>query len=113
VGGRLRQFTSVAFTQALAEAGIRISINGRGRWMDNVFIERLWRSLKYECVYLHAFETSQALHVGLLRSINHYNTPRPHWALVGRTPEETYFGISSTPSPRHARTTASRQKLTA
>jgi putative transposase len=58
------QFTSLAFTQMLRDAGIRISIDGRGRWMDNVFIERLWRSLKSECVYLHAFETGLALHAG-------------------------------------------------
>ena len=51
------QFTSFAFTNTLKDAGIRISMDGRGRWMDNVFIERLWRSLKYECVFLHAFET--------------------------------------------------------
>jgi putative transposase len=51
------QFTSFAFTTTLKDAGIRISMDGRGRWMDNVFIERLWRSLKYECVFLNAFET--------------------------------------------------------
>ena len=51
------QFTSVAFTQILKDAGVKISMDGKGRWMDNVFIERLWRSLKYECVYLQAFET--------------------------------------------------------
>ncbi len=51
------QFTSPRFTGVLQAAGVRISMDGRGRWMDNVFIERLWRSLKYECVYLHAFET--------------------------------------------------------
>ena len=55
------QFTSLAFTQMLSEDGIRISMDGRGRWMDNVLIERLWRSLKYECVYLHAFESGSAL----------------------------------------------------
>jgi putative transposase len=64
------QFTSLSFTQVLMDAGIRISIDGRGRWMDNVFIERLWRSLKYESVYLHAFETGLALHAGLLRWID-------------------------------------------
>ena len=53
------QFTSFAFTSVLRDAEVRISMDGRGRWMDNVFIERLWRSLKYECVYLHAFETVQ------------------------------------------------------
>ena len=90
------QFTSLAFTQMLADAGIRISMDGRGRWMDNVFIERLWRSMKYECVYLHAFETGLALHAGLLLWISHYNTRRPHSALAGRTPEEAYFEIVST-----------------
>ncbi len=84
------QFTSLAFTQMLTDAGIQISMDGRGRWMDNVFIERLWRSLKYECVYLHAFETGLALHAGLLRWIGHYNTRRPHSSLAGRTPDEAY-----------------------
>ena len=75
------------------DAGIRISMDGRGRWMDNVFIERLWRSLKYECVYLHAFETGLALHAGLMRWIDHYNTRRPHSSLAGRTPNEAYNEI--------------------
>jgi putative transposase len=87
------QFTSLSFTQVLMDAGIRISMDGRGRWMDNVFIERLWRSLKYECVYLHAFETGLALHAGLLRWIDHYNTRRPHSSLAGRTPNEAYNDI--------------------
>src|SRR6202034_1264565 len=59
------QFTSPRFTAVLRDAGARISMDGRGRWMDNVFIERLWRSLKYECVYLHAFETGTDLRAGL------------------------------------------------
>ena len=63
------QFTSQAFTSVLREAEVRISMDGRGRWMDNVFIERLWRSLKYECVYLHAFETGSELRAGLGRWI--------------------------------------------
>jgi transposase InsO family protein len=84
------QFTSLSFTQVLMDAGIWISMNGRGRWMDNVFIERLWRSLEYECVYLHAFETGLALHLGLLRWIDHYNTRRPHSTLARRTPNEAY-----------------------
>jgi putative transposase len=58
------QFTSPRFTEVLTAAGVRISMDGRGRWMDNVFIERLWRSLKYECVYLHAFETGSELRTG-------------------------------------------------
>ena len=107
------QFTSLAFTQVLADAGIRISMDGRGRWMDNVFIERLWRSLKYECVYLHAFETGLALRAGLLRWIAHYNNERPHSALAGRTPGEAYLGIGSTPLSGHPPTTASSLKLAA
>jgi putative transposase len=84
------QFTSPRFTEVLTEAGVRISMDGRGRWMDNVFIERLWRSLKYECVYLHAFETGSELRAGLTRWIGYYNTCRPHSALSGRTPDEAY-----------------------
>jgi putative transposase len=86
------QFTSVDFTDVLVAANVRISMNGRGRWMDNVFIERLWRSLKYECVYLHAFETGSELRVGLSRWIGYYNTARPHSMLAGRTPDEAYAG---------------------
>jgi putative transposase len=84
------QFTSPRFTGVLRDAGVRISMDGRGRWMDNVFIERLWRSLKYECVYLHAFETGSELRAGLTDWIGYYNTRRPHSALNGRTPDETY-----------------------
>jgi putative transposase len=84
------QFTSPRFTGVLAEAGARISMNGRGRWMDNVFIERLWRSLKYECVYLHAFETGAELRDGLSRWTGYYNAGRPHSSLAGRTPDEAY-----------------------
>jgi len=65
-------------------------MDGRGRWMDNVFIERLWRSLKYECVYLHAFETGSELRAGLSRWISYYNARRPHSTLAGRTPDEAY-----------------------
>ena len=84
------QFTSFAFTAVLKDAEIRISMDGRGRWMDNVFIERLWRSLKYECVYLHAFETGSELRVGLTRWIGYYNADRPHSGLAGQTPDEAY-----------------------
>lgn len=58
--------------------------------MDNVFIERLWRSLKYECVFLNAFETGSETRTGISRWISYYNTDRPHSALAGRTPDETY-----------------------
>ena len=87
------QFTSPRFTGVLQAAGVRISMDGRGRWMDNVFIERLWRSLKYECVYLRAFETGSELRVGPSRWIGYYNARRPHSALAGRTPDETYDEI--------------------
>lgn len=84
------QFTSADFTDVLKGAQVRISMDGRGRWMDNVFIERLWHSLKYECVYLHAFETGSELRAGLTRWISYYNTRRPHSTLGGRTPDEAY-----------------------
>ena len=84
------QFTSADFTDVLKAANVRISMDGRGRWMDNVFIERLWRSLKYECVYLHAFETGSELRAGLARWIGYYNTRRPHSTLAGRAPDEAY-----------------------
>lgn len=84
------QFTSPRFTGVLQAAGVRISMDGRGRWMDNVFIERLWRSLKYECVYLHAFETGSELRAGLTKWIGYYNAGRPHSGLGGQTPNEAY-----------------------
>ena len=86
------QFTSPRFTEILQDAGIRISMDGRGRWMDNVFIERLWRSVKYECVYLHAFETGSEARVGIGRWMSYYNAERPHSALGGRTPDEAHAG---------------------
>ena len=89
------QFTSPRFTEVLIAAGVRISMDGRGRWMDNVFIERLWRSLKYECVYLHAFETGSELRAGLTWWIGYYNSRRPHSGLNGRTPDEAYGAIGT------------------
>jgi putative transposase len=84
------QFTSPRFVELLNEAGVRVSMDGRGRWLDNVFIERLWRSMKYECVYLHAFETGSELRNGLSSWITYYNARRPHSALGSSTPDETY-----------------------
>ena len=84
------QFTSSDFTDVLRGARVRISMDGRGRWMDNVLIERLWRSLKYECVDLHAFETGSELRAGLAKWVNDYNTRRPHSTSAGRTPDEAY-----------------------
>ena len=68
------QFTSYAFTSVLKDAGIKIPMDGKGRWMDNVMIERLWRSLKYECIYLNAFETGSEARQGISRWINRYNS---------------------------------------
>ena len=82
-------------------------MDGRGRWMDNVFIERLWRSMKYECVYLHAFETGSGLRAGLAKWIGYYNAQRPHSGLGGRTPDEAYHTIEPTPLPGRAPATAS------
>jgi len=96
------QFTSPRFTDVLKNAGVRVSMDGRGRWMDNVFIERLWRSLKYECVYLHAFETGSELRAGLARWIAYCNAHRPHSALGGHTPDEAYHQIAPSPCPGHA-----------
>jgi putative transposase len=84
------QFTSPRFTTVLQAAEVRISMDGRGRWMDNVFIERLWRSLKYKCVYLHAIETGSELRAGLTKWIGYYNAGRPHSGLGGQTPNEAY-----------------------
>ena len=89
------QFTSPLFTEVLTDAGVRLSMDGRGRWMDNVFIERLWRSLKYECVYLHAFETGSELRAGLTGWIGYYNGRRPHSALGSLTPDEAYAAIGA------------------
>ena len=71
-------------------AAIRIAMDGRGRWMDNVFIERLWRSLKYECIYLNAFEAGSEARTWIGRWVAYYNADRPHSAFAGRTPNEVY-----------------------
>lgn len=91
------QFTSFDFTGVLKENGIKISMDGKGRWMDNVFIERLWRSLKYECVYLHAFENGLQARKEIGRWIAHYNEIRPHSTFNGQTPNEVYDGQSFVP----------------
>lgn len=85
------QFTSFAWTAPLKRAGIRISMDGKGRCIDNVFIERLWRSLKYECVYLHACETGSQAKAGVGAWINFYNHRRPHTAHGGRPPAMVYW----------------------
>jgi putative transposase len=84
------QFTSEPWTCRLLALGIQISMDGRGRWMDNVFIERLWRSVKYEEIYLREHATLPVLEAGLKRWFARYNTWRPHEALGNRTPHEVY-----------------------
>jgi len=85
------QFTSLAFTEMLKEHNIRISMDGKGCWRDNVFVERLWRSVKYEEVYLHAYDTVSAARTGLDRYFRFYNNLRPHSSLDRKTPDEVYF----------------------
>ena len=84
------QFTSEAFTGLLKENGIRISMDGRGSWRDNVFIERLWRSVKYEEVYLRAYESVPEARAGLGRYFEFYNARRPHSSLGRMTPDQCY-----------------------
>ena len=85
------QFTSFAWTDCLKRAGVKISMDGKGRCIDNIFIERLWRSLKYECVYLYAWETGSQAKAGIGRWINFYNRQRPHAAHGGRSPAVVYW----------------------
>ncbi|WP_349039647.1 IS3 family transposase [Pseudotabrizicola sp. 4114] len=90
------QFTSFAWTDRLKRVGTRISMDGKGRCLDKVFIERLWRSLKYECVYLHAWETGSQAKAGVGRWITFYNHLRPHAAHSGQPPAVVYFNSIET-----------------
>jgi putative transposase len=85
------QFTGSAFTGALATNGIAISMDGKGAWRDNVFVERLWRSVKYEEVYLRAYESVSEARASIGRYLNFYNGRRPHSSLDGMTPDQAYF----------------------
>jgi putative transposase len=89
------QFTAEAFTDVLKARGIAISMDGKGRWVDNVFVERLWRSVKYEEVYLHAYESPRDVNAALTRYFAFYNARRPHQALDQRTPDAVYFAGSA------------------
>lgn len=84
------QFTDVEFANLLKRHGIRISMDGKGAWRDNVFIERFWKTLKYEEVYLHAYDSGSEAKAGLARFIHYYNHERPHSSLSGRTPDMAY-----------------------
>ncbi len=87
------QFTSTAFVSLVQQHGIRLSMDGKGAWRDNLFVERLWKSVKYEEVYLHAYDSVSAAQQGLARYFTFYNGGRPHTALDGRTPDMVYFGV--------------------
>ena len=84
------QFTSFAWTDRLRRSGVRISMDGKGRFLDNIFVERLWRSLKYECAYLHAWETGSEAKVGVGKWTEFYNCKRPHSALGGKPTAVVY-----------------------
>jgi putative transposase len=85
------QFTSAAFTSLLLENAIAVSMDGRGAWRDNVFVERLWRSVKYEEVYLRAYDSVSEARASLGRYLDFYNRRRPHSSLAARTPDRAYF----------------------
>jgi putative transposase len=90
------QFTSEAFTKVLIDAGVAISMDGKGAWRDNVFVERLWRTIKYEEVYLHAYDSVPEARASINRYLSFYNSKRPHSSLDRQTPDEAYF---NTPQP--------------
>ncbi len=85
------QFTSAAFTSVLIDAGVAISMDGKGSWRDNVFVERLWRSVKYEEVYLRAYATVAEARASIGRYLGWYNGSRPHSSLDRQTPDQAYF----------------------
>jgi putative transposase len=89
------QFTSEGFTDVLKHHGVRISMDGKGRWMDNVFIERLWRSLKYEEVYLKAYDTVALAQKGIGDWMDFYNQERRHASLSRMTPDQVYYDLPS------------------
>ena len=90
------QFTSLDFTGVLIDAKVSISMDGKGAWRDNVFVERLWRSVKYEEVYLRAYDSVSEARASIGRYLAFYNERRPHSSLDGRTPDEAYFGQQKT-----------------
>jgi putative transposase len=89
------QFTSVDFTRVLIDNKIAISMDGKGSWRDNVFVERLWKSVKYEEVYLRAYNSVGEARASLGRYLNFYNGTRPHSSLDRRTPDEAYFATAT------------------
>jgi putative transposase len=96
------QFTSEEWIKVLDEAGVAISMDGKGRWIDNVFIERLWRSVKYEEVYLHGYTNGTEARTSLTKYFSFYNARRSHQALEYRTPDEVYFEALAASTPMAA-----------
>ena len=96
------QFTSEDWTTPLKAAGVAISMDGKGRWVDNIFIERLWRSVKYEDVYLHAYASGSEARESLTKYFAFYNTRRVHESLGYATPDEVYFGALAATTPAAA-----------
>ena len=94
------QFTATAFVDQAQQHGIQLSMDGKGSWRDNVFVERLWKSVKYEEVYLHAYDSVVEARQGLQRYFVFYNQRRPHSSLGGRTPDMAYF--AALPQPQAA-----------
>ena len=82
---------ALTLTGLLTQQGIQISMDGKGCWRDNIFIERLWRTLKYEEVYLHGYDSVSAATAGIARYVTLYNSRRPHSSLTDRTPDDVYF----------------------
>jgi putative transposase len=93
------QFTSFAWTDRLRRSTIRISMDGKGRFLDNIFVERLWRSMKYECVYLHAWETGSEARAGIGNWMEFYNHKRPHSSHGGKPPAVVYWQRNETTQP--------------
>jgi len=87
------QFTAKAFVDTVLENGCRLSMDGRGAWRDNVFVERVWRSVKYECVYLHAYDSVAQARTSIMQYVEWYNRSRPHSSLDRKTPYQAYTGL--------------------
>ena len=100
------QFTSRPFIEHLKQHGIRQSMDGRGCWRDNVFVERLWRSIKYEEVYLHAYESVSQARAGIARYLAFYNAARPHSSLGQKTSDQCYFTSNAEEASTQARIAA-------
>ena len=87
------QFTATEFTDVVLDRGVKLSMDGKGAWRDNVFVERLWRSVKYERVYLKAYDSVSEAHADIAEYIDWYNTKRPHSSLDDQTPDQTYWQL--------------------